>query len=198
MRPKGKPDPELYALRKESLGLLEQQSEWGNIDLYYGDETRVSQAAYVPYGWQFADEDVSIEATRGGAINCFGLLSRRNDLLYETTAKNITADFVLQFLDTFSLELKKLTVIVLDNARVHTARKIKERLEIWQKRGLYIFYLPPYSPQLNIIERFFKELKEGWIKPEDYASADTLFYAVDRILANVGKELFIKFNPFNG
>ena len=106
------------------------------------------------------------------------------------------SQFVLEFLDEFSLSIHKTTVVVLDNAKVHTARKIKERLSYWQKRGLYIFYLPPYSPQLNIIERLWKELKYRWIKPADYHSADTLFYTVTLALNAVGKELFINFSPF--
>ena len=48
-----------------------------------------------------------------------------------------------------------------------------------------------------IIERLWKEFKEGWLKPSDYQSADTLFYAVDRICANIGKELFMNFSEFN-
>lgn len=85
---------------------------------------------------------------------------------------------------------------MLDNAQVHTARKVKQLLEIWQSRGLYIFYLPPYSPHLNIIERFWKEFKEGWLKPCDYKSADTLFYAVNRICAAVGRDLFMNFSNY--
>ena len=85
----------------------------------------------------------------------------------------------------------------MDNARPHTARKVKQLLEIWQSRGLYIFYLPPYSPHLNIIERFWKELKQAWLKPADYSTADTLFYAVDRICANVGKDLFVHFSKYS-
>jgi len=54
--------------------------------------------------------------------------------------------------------------------------------------------LPPYSPQLNIAERLWKEIKEGWIKPHDYLDADNLFYALDRICANIGKNLFINFS----
>ncbi len=88
------------------------------------------------------------------------------------------ADFVLDFLDTFSLKIKRLTVLVLDNARIHTARKIKERFQIWQQRGLFIFSLPPYSPHLNLIEPLWKELKQRWLKPENYTSADLLFYSV--------------------
>jgi transposase len=197
LRPKGKPDPELYVIRKEMLSLLEKQAETGKIDLYYGDETKVSQEGYVPYGWQFDDEQVAIEATKGRSVNCFGLVSRSNDFIYKNTEKNINSNFVIEILDALSLSISKFTVVVLDNARVHTARKVKQLLEVWQRRGLFIFYLPPYSPHLNIIERLWKEFKEGWLRPTDYQSADNLFYAVDRICAAIGKKLFINFSKFN-
>lgn len=184
-------------VRKESLGLLEQQSELGNIDLYYGDETQVSTQGFVPYGWQFHEEEVSILACKEAKINCFGFISRSNDFRYRTTTKSINSDFVIEMLDEWSLQLKKPTVIVLDNARIHTARKVKKLFRIWQKRGLYIFYLPLYSPHLNIIERLWKEFKEGWLKPSDYKSTDNLFYAVNRICSNIGKTLFLKFSNFN-
>ena len=186
----------MLEVRKESLFYLEQQSEQGNIDLYYGDETRISEEGYVPYGWQFDDEEVVIEATRGRSINCFGLLSRNNDFIYRNTEENINSDFIIEILDELSLTIHKLTVVVLDNARPHTARKVKQLLKIWQNRGLYIFYLPPYSPHLNIIERLWKEFKEGWLKPSDYQSADNLFYAVDRICAAIGKNLFMNFSDY--
>ncbi|MEM1136658.1 MAG: IS630 family transposase, partial [Bacteroidota bacterium] len=69
MKPKGKPDAELYTIRREALGLLEAQAELGHIDLYYGDETQISQQGYVPYGWQFDNEDVFIEATKGESLD---------------------------------------------------------------------------------------------------------------------------------
>jgi hypothetical protein len=48
---------------------------------------------------------------------------------------------------------------------------------------------------LNIIERLWRELKQRWLKPENYSSADNLFYSVSLALASVGKELFINFSP---
>lgn len=56
-----------------------------------------------------------------------------------------------------------------------------------------IFFLPPYSPHLNIIERLWKEIKSGWIKPEDYADHEILFYAINRIFANIGTEICLNF-----
>lgn len=81
----------------------------------------------------------------------------------------------------------------MDNARIHTAAKVKQAMKTWQNRGLFLFYLPPYSPHLNIAERLWKELKARWLRPEDYLSSDQLFYAVNLALAAVGKKLFIQF-----
>lgn len=183
-------------MRKQALSLLETQAEQGKIDLFYGDETQFSQLGYVPYGWQFDDEQVAIKAGRGNTLNCFGLISRSNQFLYKLTRQRVDSNFIIEMLDQFSWTLTKSTVVVLDNAGVHTARKVKELFKIWQQRGLYIFYLPPYSPHLNIIERLWKEMKQGWIKPPDYDTQDNLFYSVDRICANIGKSLVINFSPF--
>ena len=174
--------------------LLEKQAQTGTIDLFFGDETQFSQQGYLPYAWQFSDEKIRIKACKGKSINCFGLFSRTNRFFYRNSQKNINADFIVETIDQLSFEITKPTVIVLDNARIHTARKVKERLRIWQKRGLYIFYLPPYSPHLNIIERLWKEMKQTWISPNDYETADNLFYAVDRICAAIGNQVFLHFS----
>jgi transposase len=184
-------------VRLEALTLLEKQAELGHIDLYYGDETKICEQGYVPYGWVFEDEDVFIPATHGQSLNIFGLLSRSNKLSFSTTQKTITTDFIMDILDRFSMSIIKCTVIVIDNAKVHTSRKFKERLKEWQNRGLYIFYLPPYSPHLNIIERLWLELKQRWIAPQDYQSNQSLFYAAYLALAAVGSQLIINFNSFN-
>lgn len=109
--------------------MLENQSELGNINLFYGDETGVNELAYVPYGWQAKDENVSISASHGQQINCFGILSRKNEFFSKTSLQTINADFILEFIDSFSFTIIKPTVIVLDNARIHIAQKVKERMK---------------------------------------------------------------------
>ena len=49
--------------------------------------------------------------------------------------------------------------MILDNARIHHAKLIQPFLEE-NKDRLELVYLPPYSPNLNIIEGFWKWLKE--------------------------------------
>lgn len=44
------------------------------------------------------------------------------------------------------------SVVVLDNAKIHRAKKVMCCRELWEKRGFFIFFLPPYSPLLNLAE----------------------------------------------
>jgi transposase len=123
-------------------------------------------------------------------------LSRANDCRFETTRQRITSAFIIEQLEELSFSIKKMTVLVLDNARVHTSRQVQERRRFWQARGLFIFFLPPYSPHLNIAERLWRKLKYEWLQPSDYATADGLFYQVRQALAAVGKGLKIGFSEF--
>ncbi len=184
-------------MKVECLGELEKLSKLELIELYYGDESRVSMEPCVPYGWQFAGEDVFMPASKGAGLNCFALLSRGNDLLFETTSKRITSEFVIGQLERLSFSIRRMTVVVLDNARVHTSKKVQERRPFWQQRGLFIFYLPPYSPHLNLAETLWRKLKYEWLQPSDYATADGVFYQVRQVLAAVGKGLKIRFSEFN-
>jgi transposase len=179
------------------LDELEKLSQLELIDLYYGDESRISMEPCVPYGWQFKDEQVFMPSAKGAGLNCFALLSRANELVFETTRQRVTSEFIIEQLEKLSFSIEKMTVLVLDNARVHTSRQVQERRPFWQERGLFIFYLPPYSPHLNIAERLWRKLKYEWLQPSDYATTDGLFYQVRQALAAVGKELKIRFSEFN-
>lgn len=179
------------------MAVLEKLARQGHINLFYGDESQVSSTGYVPYGWQFPGEALCVLAEKGYKINCFGLISRQNQCHWATTTQNITAHFVMEQLESLSLQIHKETVVVLDCARIHTGNVLRQRLRYWQQRGLFVFFLPPYSPHLNLAETLWRKLKAEWLVPEDYLEKDTLFYAVNRCLASVGQTLTINFSPFN-
>jgi len=178
------------------LADLEQFSRWGLIDLYYGDASRVCLRGCVPYGWQFADEDVFVPSSQGEGLNCFALLTRSNQCHFTTTRHCIDSALVVEELDRLSFAIERLTVVVLDNARVHKSKLVQEQRAIWEERGLFIFYLPPYSPHLNIAEVLWRKLKYEWLQPGDYVDRETLFYRTTQALAAVGSLLKINFAEF--
>lgn len=195
-RPRGTPSPQLYVYKTQKLQELEQLEGDGKINLYFADESHVCTEGYVPYGWQFPGEDVYIPSLKAGRLNIFGMIDRNNRYDGFCTTESINADKVIDFLDRLSFKVEKETFVVLDNASVHRNRKIKELRSLWEQRGLFLFYLPPYSPQLNIAETLWRILKGKWIRPQDYISKDTLFYTVNRALADIGKGVSINFKHY--
>ena len=59
-------------------------------------------------------------------------------------------------------ELKPGQVVVMDNASFHRSQKTKELIE---SVGCKLIFLPPYSPDLNPIEKFWANMKR-WIKQQ--------------------------------
>lgn len=192
-RPRGVPSPQLYEYKTGKLQELEQLYAKGEINLFYGDESHVCTEGYVPYGWQFPGEDVYIPSERAKRLNIFGMIDRDNRFEGFCTNESIDAQKVVDFLEQYSFRINKKTFVVLDNASVHRNAKIRQMRPVWEKRGLFLFYIPPYSPHLNIVETLWRVMKGKWLRPQDYVCADTLFYAMNRALAAIGRDLKINY-----
>ena len=113
------------------------------FDLYYGDESGVALEPNVPYGWQFTDEAVSMPSERGRGINCFGLFTRRHESWVATSETPSNARFVVEQVERLSLALQKLTVVVLDNARIHTGWQVTGESSIGSTAGCSSFTCRP-------------------------------------------------------
>jgi hypothetical protein len=48
------------------------------------------------------------------------------------------------------------TVVVLDNGSIHRSTETRAALPALWARGVYLYFLPPYSPELNAIESTFR------------------------------------------
>lgn len=79
-----------------------------------------------------------------------------------------------------------LTVVVVDNASIHKAGLIKEKEAAWNAQGLYIRYLPPYSPHLNLIEAVWRKVKNFLLPRRLYASLADLKDAVSSVIESLG------------
>jgi transposase len=161
--------------------------------LRFGDETGFSMTPNIPYGWLPVGKQSSIPSDNQRLVNIFSLMNLQQQLSSYPTKETINADFIIRCLDDFCATLVKTTVVVLDNAPWHTAQALKNKTEEWESKGLYLFYLPPYSPQLNYIEILWRKMKYEWLKPSDYTSKEILINAIIHILKKFGSEFQINF-----
>ena len=70
-------------------------------------------------------------------------------------------------------------VVVLDNAGIHTSKVIKAARPGLAKQGIYLYYLPAYSPELNRIEPVFKQVKHHDMPVRSHTSKADLRKAVE-------------------
>lgn len=124
-----------------------------------------------------------------GALH-YGAISFR--LIWESRTTNWDSLSFLEFiwhkvagLDTALGEVPvdwKITsrkVVVLDNYRVHQSRLVKSYLPVLKKVGVVFFYLPPYSPELNLIEAEWRQIKYQGLPCRSFVQLDQLLEAVN-------------------
>lgn len=192
-RPKGSPDSQEYEKKTEELETLQRQEDAGLIDLLYFDESGFSLTSLLPYAWQEIGETIELPAGEKRRLNVVGFLSRTQQLHAWLFEASINSDVVIACLDAISEMITKETVVVMDNASFHTSDAVKEKQDDWEAKGLTLFFLPPYSPQLNLIEILWRFMKYEWIDFAAYTSWTSLVKYVENIIIHYGTQYVINF-----
>lgn len=189
-----KRDETAFRQTQQELAVLRAQEAAGEIDLYYLDEAGFALRPSLAYAWQPIGERLEVLHTGRAQINVLGLLRRDGDFVPFTSEESITSETVIACLDYFARGLSRKTVVVIDNAPVHTSGAIKARLAQWERQGLHLKFLPSYAPELNLIEHLWKKIKYLWMPLSAYVDFKTLRQALDEILIGVGTKYRITFS----
>ena len=190
---KGQPDPALYQGHKQSLERLIQEDQEEIIDLRYFDESGFCLMPYVPYAWQESGDTIAIESMQSKRLNVLGFMNKRNELDAYTFECTVDSEVVIRCIDEFCANLQGPTVLVMDNASIHTNAIFQDQIPKWEQQGLDIFYLPEYSPELNLIEILWRFMKYEWIEFWAYTSWDHLVTYVEEVIKTFGSKYKINF-----
>ena len=147
----------------------------------------------MPYGWQPIGQTIGIESKRSQRLNVLGVMTRANQLHSYVSTQSITSEVVIACVDAFLPKVSKRTVIVVDQASIHTSDALYNKLAQWQQRNIEIFQLPSYSPQLNLIEILWRFIKYEWIEISAYQSWQSLVNYVEKVLKEFGENYVINF-----
>jgi transposase len=155
----GKQDPEK---QHAFLGEYEQikAGKGENDPLYFADATHPQHNSVPSYGWIKKGQEKELKANCGrqrlninGAINIETLEPTTG--FYDTINADSTIDLFSK-IETKHPDAKAIYIIV-DNARYYRSCLLKEYIE---GTKIKLIFLPPYSPNLNLIERYWKFFKK--------------------------------------
>ncbi|MBV8316570.1 MAG: transposase [Planctomycetaceae bacterium] len=80
-------------------------------------------------------------------------------------------------------------VVVLDNAGLHVSKVVKAQRKELARQGIFLYFLPAYSPELNRIEPVFKQIKHHEVPHRSHTSKAELRASVESGFESYGRKL---------
>ena len=190
---KSKRNQDEFERKQQQIESLKELEDSGYIDLYFGDESHFGLTPNVPYAWQTKHNPILLPAAKGKFLNVVGLMNRKNDLFFEMNETTFNTNKIICFLDRFAAQIVKKTVVVLDYSPIHRSNKFKAKIKQWEEDDLLIYFLPPYSPELNLIEILWRRIKYNWLSFDAYLCFQNLKERLENVLQNIGLKYDIIF-----
>lgn len=170
----GKADPDKQKQwLEDTLTPHYQQAKAGLCHLFFMDAAHFTLGVFVCKVWSKTRKFIRSGAGRN-RINILGVVNAiTHELTYLHNTDKINAEVIMDFLRQLRLQYLDLPIaIVLDNARYQHCRAVKE---LAQELNIELLFLPPYSPNLNLIERLWKFIKKEVLYAE-YFETPKLFH----------------------
>jgi transposase len=192
---KKRPEEE-FAAKQELLTRLRASARGGDLRLFYYDEATFCASPPVQRSWSPLGHPHETEPAKHctwsvlGALD-FGAQSLETAVYPHTITRDVFIGFIDRLLQT--TPSTPLTLIVLDNARIHHHLP-EEVIDRWMiDHRTFLFYLPPYSPELNLIEIVWKKLKYHWRRFVTW-SRESFDSELSKLLNGYGREFQISFS----
>lgn len=183
-----------FDAKKAQIEGLESLAQTGYIDVFYYDESHFNLTPSVPYAWQEKGKTVQLPSSRGKSINVAGFYSKNNRFVDYQSTTTINSEKLVGIFNDFIKKTTKKTVIILDNAPIHKSKLFMSCLPKWEEESdTYLFFLPTYSPELNIIEILWRKIKYEWLEWRAYLNFQSLQECLNTVCKNVGKKFNIQF-----
>lgn len=195
-----KADPEQQAQKRADLETLQAFARAGALDLVYVDAVGFAPTCPVSYTWARTGTRplLRYEAPRNRRVNAFGAYAPfgpQARFTYLTRTEKLTSETFLDFLwrqvggmrtplgeVPAGFTRERPCIVVLDNGSVHTSRLVKDHWAVLRAADIHLFYLPTYSPNLNMIEALWRQIKYQELPVRSYPELAGLLAAVNQAL----------------
>jgi transposase len=188
-------DTAAVAASRQRLADLKTQAAAGAIDLVFLDESEaLTHPCRARRGVELRIQAPG-QAKKRAMLGAFDPVQRR--LLVQTSPTKRSTDFVA-LLDQLgavygTAERARPLVAVLDNGPIHTSKLTTRALA--QRPWLTLEWLPKYAPELNDIERCWRDLKQHQLANRTFADIDALGHAIHGAVARLNHERQPKSSP---
>lgn len=199
-KPKGFPHKANPKLQEEFITAYEKLKSEVSVDepILFMDAVHPTQATKLSYGWIRTGQTKHVETTGSRTrLNIVGAIQLGN--IAETVTaqyETINGESIIDFMTKLRGQYGSKTVhLILDRSGYHRSMLVAEKaIEL----NIKLHFLPPYSPNLNPIERLWKVMNEKvrnnrfFKSSKDFKEAINRFF--DDVLPDIGHQLDDRIN----
>jgi transposase len=176
-------NPELVrAWKTETYPAIRAQAAQVGATIYFADEAAIRTDHHAGTTWAPVGQTPVVVATgERKPVNMVSAVSPRGDFHFEILEGNMNAARFIEFCRKLLADDGGRVFLVVDGASAHKAKKVQKYVASTEGR-LSLFFLPPYSPELNPDEWAWKNIKHDQIKKAVPMSQQHLFELARRAL----------------
>jgi transposase len=165
----GKADPELQKKFIQKYNKI-KASKGKEDQIYFADGCHPMLNPIAGYGWIKKGKEKQIPSNTGRQhLNLNGAYNPETKEAIIVDAGSINAQSTIQLFEKIQrIQKEGVIYFISDNARYYRAQLLKEYLRTHQR--IKIIPLPPYSPNLNLIERLWHLFKKNILYNQHYES----------------------------
>lgn len=144
---------------RDTYPAIRAQARAAGATIYFADESGIRSDYHTGTTWAPRGQTPVVEVTgRRFSLNMISAVSPRGDFRFMVHDGSVTATVFREFLKRLMLGADKPVFVIVDGHPIHKAKLVKTYVESLEGK-LKLFYLPPYSPQLNPDEQVWAHVK---------------------------------------
>ncbi|MGW1053036.1 IS630 family transposase [Streptomyces sp. NPDC002521] len=159
-------DPEVVERWKtEEFPAIKKAAKKAGASIWFADEAGVRTDFHAGTTWAPTGQTPVVKTTgKRASVNMISAVTGKGALRFMVVEGGVNATVFLTFVKRLVADTDRPVFLVLDNHSIHKSKKLKAFAESTEGR-LRLFYLPPYSPELNPDEWVWKNVKHDRIGP---------------------------------
>lgn len=144
---------------REDYPLICKEAKAHGAHIFFGDEAGVRSDAHSGTTWAPRGKTpiVSTTGARFG-MNLISAVSRKGQMHFAVVEGKVTAEVFVEYLRRLIHGRRRPIFLIVDGHPTHKAVMVRRFIETVQDR-LRLYFLPPYSPELNPDELVWNDLK---------------------------------------
>ena len=145
--------------KKEEYPAIAARAKTEDADIYWGDETGVSNTENFERGFALKGQPPVLPVeTKRDRINMISAINNYGSVRFMIYEETMTQRLLLDFLKRLVKDAPRKVFLILDNLRVHHGKLVAAWL-CENRDKIEVFFLPPYSPEINPDEYLNHALK---------------------------------------